>query len=182
MGIGFTNYSISEREENDFYSTDPRDVEKLLERESFEGSIWEPACGNGAISKVLEKHYPGKVLSSDLIDRGYGNTNIDFLTSIEIYDNIITNPPYKNALEFVQQALKLSNKKVVMFLKLVFLEGQKRYKFFQEYPPKKIYVFSYRATCWKNGIQDSKSGTTLAHAWFVWEKGHAGKPEIEWII
>ena len=95
--LGFTSHSTYEREKNDFYSTDPREVEKLLEREIFEGTIWECACGNGAMSEVLRKHYPYSVFSSDLYDRGYGVTGENFLTSTEKYDNIITNPPYKYA-------------------------------------------------------------------------------------
>ena len=182
--LGFTSHSTYEREKNDFYSTDPREVEKLLEREIFEGTIWECACGNGAISEVLEKHYPGKVLSSDLYDRGYGHIGWDFLHCCEEHDNIITNPPYKYALEFVQHALKLANKKVAMFLKLTFLEGKSWYNFFQEYPPAKVYVFSYRAMCYRNGDKTIKNAqsSSIAYAWFVWEKGYKGKPEIEWII
>jgi DNA modification methylase len=123
-------------------------------------------------------------MASDLYDRGYGHAGVDFLKAYEKVDNIITNPPYKHALEFVEHALKLANKKVAMFLKLTFLEGKGRYKFFQENPPRRIYVFSYRAMCYLNGddtIKDKKS-SAVAYAWFVWEKGFKGKPEIEWII
>ena len=182
--LGFTSHTEFIRPENDFYSTDPREVEKLLEREIFEGTIWECACGNGAMSEALRKHYPYSVFSSDLYDRGYGVTGENFLTSTKKYDNIITNPPYKYALEFVQHALKLSNKKVAMFLKLTFLEGKGRYHFFKENPPAKVYVFSYRAMCYRNGdktIKNSQS-SSIAYAWFVWEKGYKGKTEIEWII
>ena len=116
-----TAHSEEEREENDFYATDPKALELFLDQTGIKlRNVWECACGQGHLAEVLkQRNLLGR--ASDLIDRGYGNTNIDFLTSIEIYDNIITNPPYKNALEFVQQALKLSNKKVVMFLKLVYL-------------------------------------------------------------
>ena len=62
--------------------------------ERFDGSIWEPACGDGAISKVLaEAGY--QVVSTDLIDRGYGAGGQDFLKSDKpLAKNIITNPPY----------------------------------------------------------------------------------------
>ena len=49
--LGFTSHTEFKRPENDFYSTDPREVEKLLEKERFEGTIWEPACGNRNISE-----------------------------------------------------------------------------------------------------------------------------------
>jgi len=46
-------------------------VRALLSVETFEGSIWEPACGDGAISKVLLAA-GFDVVSTDLIDRGFG--------------------------------------------------------------------------------------------------------------
>jgi hypothetical protein len=123
-------------------------------------------------------------MASDLYDRGYGHAGVDFLKAYEKVDNIITNPPYKHALEFVEHALKLADKKVAMFLKLTFLEGKVRYSFFQENPPRRVYVFSYRANCYRNGeVENFKhKSSTVAYAWFVWEKGYKGKPEIEWII
>ncbi len=78
----------------EFYPTPPEATRALLSVESFEGSIWEPACGDGAISKVLiEAGY--EVISTDLIDRGYGAGGHDFLKSSRpLAKNIITNPPY----------------------------------------------------------------------------------------
>ena len=85
--------SKGDRVKNDFYATPSNATEELLKRETFDGSIWECACGDGAISKLLiEKGY--EVYSSDLIDRGYGETGIDFLKSNKKFDNIITNPPF----------------------------------------------------------------------------------------
>lgn len=96
---GCSNHSKRDREENDFYATDPRAVECLLELEEFGDLILEPCCGNGHISEVLKNN--GKlVISRDLIDRGYGKGNEDFLLSTEkdLALDIITNPPYKYAL------------------------------------------------------------------------------------
>lgn len=68
-----------------------------------------------------------------------------------------------------------------MFLKLTFLEGQKRKKFFEKYPHKKVYVFSQRQKCAINGNFEQIGSSAAAYAWFVWEKGYKGKPQIEWI-
>ena len=68
-----------------------------------------------------------------------------------------------------------------MFLKLTFLEGKSRRKFFKKYPPKKIYVCSGRIACAKNGDFKNQMSSAVAYAWFVWEKGYQGKPTIEWI-
>ena len=88
--------SRGDREENDFYPTPETATEALLKKQKFEGNIWECACGDGAISKVLLKH-GYKVYSSDLIDRGYGSTGKDFLNSDLKADNIVTNPPFNLA-------------------------------------------------------------------------------------
>ena len=71
-----------------------------------------------------------------------------------------------------------------MFLRLAFLEGQERYNFFKENPPKKIYVLSNRFACAKNGIfyKDGKLiGSAISYAWFIWEKGFKGDPIIKWL-
>ncbi|MBQ9657255.1 MAG: NAD(P)-dependent oxidoreductase [Clostridia bacterium] len=173
---------------NDYYATEPRAVELLLENEKFNNYIWECACGGGHISKVLSDN-GYDVKSSDIINRGYPNTEIiDFLKvnkediAYDFSRDIITNPPYKYAKEFVEKALELSmdSTKIAMFLKLTFLEGKARKSMFEKYPPKKVYVFSSRVCCGKNG--DFKpENNAVAYAWFVWVKGFNGEPIIKWI-
>lgn len=187
---GASNHSEQEREENDFYATEPKAVEMLLELEDFNNLIWEPACGKGHISEVLKrKGY--KVISSDIVDRGYeGTMIIDFMdcTWAKVathFGDIITNPPYKYAKEFVENTLELIDDgfKVAMFLKLTFLESKKRRELFDKYPPKTIYVSSSRLQCAKNGeFEKYKNGvgTAIAYAWFVWEKGYKGEPVVRW--
>lgn len=138
--------------EHDFYSTDPAAVEKLLQRETFNNKVWECACGVGHISEVLKLH-GYDVKSSDIIDRGYQNTEIiDFLVSDNKENrDIITNPPYKFAQQFVEHAMDIAHDgfKMAMFLKLTFLEGKARRKMFEQIPPNKVYVFSSRMCCGK---------------------------------
>ena len=130
-----------------------------------------------------------EVLTSDIIERNYKLDFIDdFLTDNKPahYNwDILTNPPYKYAKEFVLKALELTGNKVYMFLKLTFLEGKARYnELFSKYPPKNIYVFSERVLCAKNADFDGMKaggGSAVAYAWFVWEKGFEGKTTIEWI-
>lgn len=111
--IGASNHSNENRANDDYYATDPKAVEELLKREKFSHYVWEPACGGGHISKVLEAH-GYDVLSSDIVDRGYPNTCVaNFLRTKPhptkyIPRDIITNPPYKYAKEFIEKALKLS--------------------------------------------------------------------------
>lgn len=167
-------------EANDYYATEPKAVELLLQEEQFNKRIWEPACGEGHISEVLKAH-GYCVCSSDLIDRGYGEVR-DFFDYEQIEEgvDIITNPPYKYAKEFVEHALEVSpdGTKIAMLLRLTFLEGQRRRELFRNTPPQTVYVSSERLQCAKNGKFEGKS--MVAYAWFIWRKGHYGPTNIKW--
>ena len=180
--LGASNHSKGERQAEDYYATEPKAVELLLEVEKFDKKIWECACGEGHISKVLEAA-GYEVRSTDIVDRGYGTGGIDFLEDIREWDgDIITNPPYKYAKEFVEQAMKSvkDGAKVAMFLKLTFMESKSRKELFTKYPFKTLYVSSSRLQCAKNGVFDNK-GTAIAYGWYIWEKGYKGAPCIRWI-
>lgn len=183
--LGASNHTEKEREQHDYYATEPKAMELLLAEEQFAPVIWECACGEGHLSKVLEAN-GYEVISTDLVYRGFGDSEpLDFLK--ETLDNfegdIITNPPYKYALDFVKKALESvqSGRKVAMFLKLQFLEGKTRKQFFLDNPPKVVYVSSSRLICAINGEFDKISSSAVAYAWFVWEKGFTGDPIIKWI-
>lgn len=183
--LGASNHSLTDREDNDFYATDPRALELLLELEEFDPFVWECACGKGHLSEVLKKH--GHIVkSTDLIDRGYGVGGVDFLaTTTPFNGDIITNPPYKYAQEFVEHALSLipEGNRVAMFLKLTFLESKNRRAMFELTPPRYIYVSSSRLQCAIGGdFETYKKGamSAVAYAWYIWEKGFTGEPTIRW--
>lgn len=180
LGISET----AEREKNDFYATDPKAMEKLLEYETFDKNVWEPACGEGNLSEVLKKH-GHNVYSTDLIDRGYANDHYDFLkTENKWFGDIITNPPFKFANEFVLKSLESvdEGKKVAMLLKLNSICGVKRYdEIYSKYPPQRIYTFVRRIACSKNNEKDGFKGGAMDYAWFVWEKGKYAPTELKWI-
>lgn len=187
--LGASNHSEHERENDDYYATDPKALEIFLNRIDEDGvrlhkNIWECACGEGHLSEVL-KNRGYKVWSTDLIDRGYGSGNTDFLKSIpdSWCGDVLTNPPYKYAKEFVEKALEVTRigAYTVMFLKIQFLEGQGRRKLFKKHPPKYIYVNSVRQTCYLNGDMSKKLSSAACYCWFVWEKGFIGEPIIRWI-
>ena len=171
-----------ERDELDFYPTPAYATEALLARESFTGTILEPACGDGAISEVLKAHGAnGDVCSFDIVNRGYG-LQADFFDTVQHFDNIITNPPYNVALEFILKSKEIANHKIAMFLKTVFLESTRRYEMFTDtkFPLKTMYQFSKRVTLYKGGVKLKNSGM-ISYAWFVWDRFHVGKPTIQWI-
>lgn len=181
--LGASSHVGHDRGEQDYYATEPKAVELLLEQEQFSRDIWECAAGEGHIAKVLEAH-GYKVRQSDIIRRTPDIEEKDFLgMDIEDWDgDIITNPPFKFAQEFCERALQVveQGRKVAMFLRLLFLEGKARRVLFETYPPKTIYVASGRLKCIRNGI-DNMGGSALAYAWFVWEKGYKGDTIIKWI-
>ena len=174
------------RVDNDFYATHPDSTKALLKVEEIIYPALEPACGEGHISKLLDEI---NTISEDLIDRHYGVCGVDFLNTKYIPDinTVITNPPFALFQEFAEKALKVANKKVIMFGKLQALEGKKRATFMQNSPLKTVYVFKSRQQPLRNGSEiDELTGkkmnsSTMAFAWFVWEIGYIGKPHIEWI-
>lgn len=181
--LGASNHVEEEREEHDYYATDPIAIKLLLEQEKFNKKILEPACGEGHLSKPLIKA-GYNVTSRDLIDRGYGIGGIDFLAidNLSFDGDIITNPPYRYAQEFIMKSLQIIPKgnKVAMFLKLTFMETKGRKQMFIEFPPKVIYVSSSRITCYKNG-ETFNTNSAIAYAWYVWEKGFKGNTTVRWI-
>lgn len=184
--LGANNHTDVEREKDDFYATPPLAVKELMKLESFNKDIWEPCCGMNHITNILrENNY--KVRISDIVDRVNDGTVeiIDFLNCDEKWDgDIITNPPYKLATEFVYKSLDVVNdgSKVAMFLKLSFLETKKRRLLFDKYPPKVIYVASSRFGCSQTGEFDETGniGSAIAYCWYIWEKGYIGDTIIKW--
>lgn len=143
-------------------------------------SIWECACGDGALAEVFKK-YGYAVKATDLIYRGYGVGGVDFLSNDEKFNGaIITNPPFKHAESFVLTALDKVNDGglVCMFLRTLFLEGKARKEFFTQNPPKYVLVSSARIMCSKPSYQGKSSA--MSFSWFVWQKGYQGQTVVRW--
>lgn len=182
--MGAANERKGEREQHDYYATTPEAAKWLLDIENLTHThahtpMWECACGEGHLAKPLIEAGLD-VRCTDLIDRGFGEGGVDFLKWSEPFDgDIVTNPPYRYAQEFIEHALELipDGRHVYMFLKVQFLEGKRRRKMFDENPPKRVWVSSGRLQCGKNGVF---SGSMVAYAWYVWEKGWHGDTVLKW--
>ena len=177
---GRSNVDGYAREKDDFFPTPELATRALLKAERFDGPIWYPACGDGAISRVLQQT-GYETVNSDLVDRGYGETGIDFLMEWKSRaPNIVTNPPFKLAVPFVRKACELTTGKVAMLLKIAFLEGIERATLFQETPPARVHVFSRRLAFvgpGSTGKRAVEGGGMMAFAWFVWDHSI---PRSEW--
>jgi hypothetical protein len=186
--LGANNHTNHDYEENGFYATDPIAIDKLKKVFEIPHSIYEPMCGQGHLSERLIKH-GHEVWSTDLINRGYGETGVNFfdVESIEPKWSILTNPNYKYAMETVLHSLDLVSKDnyVIMFLKVQFLEGKKRkVQLYDKYPPKYVFISSERITCALNADFERMikgGGSAVAYGWFVWQKGWEGETVIKWI-
>lgn len=181
-----------ERVENDYYATDPKALDMLFAAEPFgAGDYLEPCAGQGHLTKrIIELMPNSKVDSIDIVDRGLEGVIVaDFLDyeTDKKYDYLITNPPYSLGKEFVEKGLTLMKNggKMAMFLKIQFLEGEKRREMYKENPPKYVYVFTKRMATFNNGSEVDETGkrwaTTMCHGWFVWEKGFTGETIVRWL-
>lgn len=163
----------------DFFPTPRWATFALIDNEKFSGDIWESACGDGAMSLVLEET-GCRVRSTDLYDRGYGDAGHDFLHAKKRTKNIVTNPPYNCAEGFVARGIELAERKFALLLRLAFLEGANRANtIFTRVPPSRVWVFSERITFYMKDAQKAGSGTT-AYAWFVWDKDALSGTELKW--
>ena len=177
------------RQENDYYATEPNAVRIFLNKLKQDGvilnkNIWECACGEGHMAEVF-KEYNYNVYATDLIDRNYGTSNVDFLTTCDFPRDcdIFTNPPFKLAEEFAYRGNEILDKdhKINIFVKIQPLEGKKKKKLFELYPPKYIYVYSERQQCSMNGDFENFKAKTQAYIWVIWEKDYKGETITRWI-
>lgn len=171
----------------EFYPTPPEATRALLAVECFEGSIWEPACGEGHISKVLLEA-GHSVVSTDLVDHGYGEPGRDFLGErLALAKHIVTNPPYGRGLgdAFVKHALHLTAKtggKVAMLLNINSLCHPRRHAFFVAHPPSIIYALD-ECVCWPSG-DPAQATTTIAkqrYCWVVWNRDEKCATRFAWL-
>lgn len=176
-----TRWNPEQRAAGDYYTTDPEAVHALCRMtfdETLPQTVWEPACGCGNISKVLEQ-YGCKVISTDLYDRGYGTPGIDFLQSTKVPDGcryIITNPPYSLSDQFILHAMDIlpDGGEYIALLNLSYLAGKSRFKeIYSKGYLRYIYVFSGRINCYKNNEPTGHS-SPVNYGWFVFKKT---KPE-----
>ena len=183
-----------DRQQEDFYETDPFAVKKLIEKlaENYipiPATIIDSSVGRGAIAKVFEDT-GRKVIGYDIVDRGWQGTILKdyrFVTERCVPKHetimIVENPPFKHSQQFIEHGLNNILQKgeyLCSLQRIQFLESKSRKSLFNEHPPKFVFIFSERIKCEKDGIK-SKNGSMMCYAWFVWEKGYHGNTILKWI-
>jgi hypothetical protein len=170
---------------NDLYETPPEATRALLKVEQLPRHVWECACGKGAIVDVLREH-GHDVVASDIEDYGVpitcpGYWGRDFFLEHTVppgTECILTNPPYKIAAKFVRHALKLCPR-VIMLLRLAFLESTGRTGIIEHSGLKVVHVFRNRLPMMhRDGWTGPRATSAIPFAWFVWDASHNGKPEL----
>lgn len=142
----------------------------------------EPACGRGHMSVALAEYF-GEVVSYDVFAYGFGGV-ADFLKSKhaqELFDWVITNPPFKLGEEFIKRSLNIARHGVAMLARTVFIESVGRYeRLFKQNPPSVFAQFVERVPMVKGRI-DKSASTATGYGWLVWEKGIPAGTQLVWI-
>lgn len=150
------------RHPSDFYETPVECTNALLRNICFPRTIWEPACGAGAISEVLRIH-GHEVISSDVNDYGYGKSGVNFLEADEAEaDAVITNPPFKLAAQFIEKIHDLNIHWAALFLKAQYWHAASRYDLFIQRQPAYILPMTWRPDF------TGKGQATMDCMWCVW--------------
>lgn len=200
--LGATNHSTGERQKEDYYATDPRFINHLLEKEPWlknpDLKILEPSAGEGVLVDRFYELTGNKMDAYDLIARRDDIIEQDYFTAdfSNKYDVILTNPPYlkdtakttTGLADYILKALKevKIGGTVIMFLKTLHLESKVRYeKIFKNYPPSKLYVYASRISCYKNNDTTLPQGA-ISYTIFMWcnkkEDGSFDKDtKLDWI-
>ena len=164
------------------YETDEWAIKAILDKELLTPHVVDVCCGPGVLAKEA-KHRGYKVTALDIFDWGYQGTKIhDFLkddfSKVDGFrpdkTTLLFNPPFSLATQFIEKGFDLGVRKIVCFQRFAWWESAGREEFWDKYTPARIYVCGNRATCWKVGTPAEKrasSGTTTAHAWFIFEQG-----------
>ena len=156
------------RRSADFYPTPPECTEALLraERHHLSGFdlLWEPACGDGAICKRLEGE-GFLTIATDLHDRGFGVSGVDFLAEQQrAADAIVTNPPFSLGEDFIRKADRLGVQYMALILKAHFWHAKRRTALFAEWSPARIHAMNWRPDFGGGGAP------TLDFIWCVWDR------------
>lgn len=189
-----------ERQAEDYYATNPKEVKNILETLGLDlsnSSVLEPCVGGGHMAEAISEYCSDnnfinvKKIGSDIKDRGWSGLDwevtydLDYMSDEYPFDEvdwIIMNPPYKLIEPFCIRSLEIAKKGIIMLGRIQFLEGQSRYEtILKENPPSDVYVYVDRIVCYKDGDFNSNPGNVQCYAWFIWRTGCTEEPKIHWL-
>ncbi len=167
------------RDDNDWYVEPEWAVEVLKARVPFLGHIHDPCCGMGTIPRVMGG------TGADLVDRGYGYPQRDFLKDFAAYDNVVTNPPYGIAQQIIEHALKTTKMRVAALVQVKFLASQRRHGLFSGPFTERVILFSRRPSMPAGEMrrehgESIRCGVSIDFCWVLWLRGHSGPVHLDW--
>lgn len=187
--------ALKKKQRNKKWKRHPRDwyvepvwcSERLFQAEKFKGRVWDPAAGLGRIMDAAARAGL-EVVGSDIVVRqpdAYQACNFLKCPVEGIEPNIVCNPPFKHAEAFVRHALELSERKVAMLLPASWVQGAKRSQWLERTPLRRVYFLAPRPPMPPGPVvvkaKGPIGGGLVDFAWFVWEHGYEGVPEIRWL-
>lgn len=184
-----------ERDEFDWYVEPRSTTVSLLGVEQFDGVIWDPSCGAGNIVETCLEH-GHTAYGTDIVTRRTDKPvwfcgELDFIAfdqDVKIA-NVVCNPPYYRARgteKYVENALKIVQRKLAIFVDVRFLASQRRAKgLYTASPPSRVWVLAKRPSCPPGAYlaagNEAEDGTA-DWCWIVWDKQDvSGETKLGWI-
>lgn len=182
--LNVRNAPVYDRPADDWYVDPVWCTELLLKHERFVGEIYDPCAGGGNIVTACRAAgLPTK--ASDIAPKSDGIVALDFLSYSERYQNIIFNPPYKDAERFIRHALSLATSKVAALVQQQFPFSQARHRLFTETPVARLYLLSTRPSMPPGRLLQSgeikAAGGKTDYLWIIWDHDHKGPPQSFWL-
>jgi hypothetical protein len=165
----------------DFTPTPLPVARAMVELEPWGPAVWEPACGDGAISgEFLRRGH--QVVETDIAPR-IPARRLNFLDACQLAaPEICSNPPFNASDAFVEHALNLGATRVMMLLPLGWMQGVEapRPALLWQRGLARVWVSARRIPFLRGGWDGGKGGGPVhKHALFVWEAGYAGDPVLK---
>jgi len=172
------------RDAHDFYIEPHWTSHRLFDVEPFRGEVTDPAAGSGRIVQAAEAAGL-RARGYDIVDRGPHLAGVqDFMAAGRSYVNIVTNPPFGIADEFVARAIELAAGKVAALLPLTWMSGSKRSRWLEQAGLARVWVLTPRPSMPPgivvlNGLRPGQG--TKDFGWFVFDQSWVGPPQLRWL-